>query len=109
MAAATAVATLARNEIADPFARGWTALVKRMMYVCVVGSIQSEVPVNPVWPNDPTGSSSPRFDENGESISQPNPRRAVDVRGCCGVVIFMIASGDRTGPPSTQTCANLAN
>ena len=40
----------------------------------VAGSIQSDVPVKPVCPNDPTGSSSPRLDEYDESMSQPSPR-----------------------------------
>ena len=43
---------LLRNEIADPCPRGWTALVSRMMYVFVVGSIHSEVPVKPKCPSD---------------------------------------------------------
>src|ERR1700730_14598621 len=93
-AAATAVATFERSPIAFPFPRGCTELVNRMMYVWVVGSIHREVPVKPVWPNDPTGSRSPRFDENGESMSQPNPRSAGAVGGCSGRVIFSTASGE---------------
>src|SRR6266705_291448 len=108
MAAATAVATLARKEIAELWPRGWTAFVKRMMYVRVVGSIHSEVPVKPVWPNEPTGSNSPRFDENGESISQPSPRSAVAAGGCWEVVIFSMESCDRIEWPSRRACANLA-
>src|SRR6266536_769721 len=98
--AATAVATFARSEIAEPCPRGWTALVKRMMKVCVVGSIQMEVPVNPVCPNEPTGKNSPRLDENGESMSQPKPRSVGDVGGCCGDVIFCTARDESTGLPS---------
>ena len=30
------------------------------------------MPVNPVWPNDPTGSSSPRFDENASRCPSPS-------------------------------------
>src|SRR5579862_3413025 len=79
-----------------------------MTYVCVVGSIHSEVPVKPVCPNDPTGNKSPRLLENGESISQPKPRSTVDVGGCCGVVIFSIISGDRIVLPVSSACANFA-
>src|ERR687888_371679 len=58
-----------------------------MMYVCVTGSIHIEVPLKPLWPNDPTGNSSPRLVEKGESMSHPNPRSTVEFAGCCGVVI----------------------
>ena len=47
-AAATAVATFDRKAIAFPLPRGCTALVSRMMYVLVAGSIHIDVPVNPV-------------------------------------------------------------
>src|SRR5580704_10849145 len=78
-----------------------------MMYVRVVGSIHNEVPVNPVWPNEPTGKRSPRLLENGESMSQPNPRRACDDGGCCGVVIFSTVSGERILLPFSSAWANL--
>ena len=39
-------------------------------------SSHSDVPVNPVWPKEPIGNSSPRFEEYGESMSQPSPRTA---------------------------------
>ena len=32
--------------------------------------------MNPVWPNEPTGNSSPRLLEKGDSMSQPSPRSA---------------------------------
>src|ERR1022692_1812130 len=79
-----------------------------MMNVRVVGSIHNEVPVNPVCPNDPTGNRSPRLLENGESMSQPKPRRTCDVGGCWGVVIFSIINGDRTVLPFNKAWANLA-
>ena len=44
----TAVARRARNAITDPLPLGCTALVNRMMYVSVTGSIHNEVPVKPV-------------------------------------------------------------
>ena len=40
--------------------------------------------MKPVWPKEPTGKSVPRLLEKAESISQPNPRRAVPVAGCSG-------------------------
>src|SRR2546423_8794112 len=41
---------------------------------CVAGSIQIDVPVNPVWPNEHNGKMSPRFNEKLVAISQPSPR-----------------------------------
>jgi hypothetical protein len=76
--------------------------------VRVVGSIHSEVPVKPVCPNEPTGSSSPRLVENGESMSQPKPRRLDDVGGCWGVLIFSTRSEGRTEPPVSKARANFA-
>src|SRR6478735_7346963 len=80
-----------------------------MMYVLVVGSIQIDVPVNPVCPNDPTGKRSPRFDENGESMSHPNPRNVDADGGCSGSLIFFTASDDNIpSPPFSRACANFA-
>src|SRR5580692_8949371 len=79
-----------------------------MMNVRVVGSIQSEVPVNPVCPKDPTGKSSPRLLEKGESMSHPKPCRTCDVGGCCGVVILSIINGERIVVPSSKAWANFA-
>src|SRR2546426_1505815 len=59
-----------------------------MMNVWLEGSIQTEVPVKPVWPNDPSGKSSPRGAEYIESMSQPRPRTVGLHGGLCGVVIF---------------------
>ena len=95
-AAATAVATFERKAIALLCPRGCTALVSRMTYVFVTGSIHNDVPVNPVCPKDPTGNSSPRLLENGESISHPNPRKLAAVAGCWGVDIFAIGSAGFT-------------
>ena len=78
------------------------------MYVRVVGSIQIDVPVNPVCPKEPTGRSSPRLEENGESMSQPKPRIAGRLAGCSGIVILRMASGERTGLPSSRAWANFA-
>ena len=46
-----------------PCPSGWTRLERRMTNVRELGSIQSEVPVNPVWPKEPGGKRSPRGDE----------------------------------------------
>src|SRR5262249_48490184 len=87
--AATAVATRARKATTGTLAgRGRTELVSRMTYVFVKGSTHIDVPVYPVCPNEPTGSRAPRFEENGESMSQPRPRTSTALAGCCGVVIF---------------------
>src|SRR4029077_20865153 len=106
---ATSVATFDRSPIAFPFPRGCTALVSKMMYVCVVGSIHIDVPVHPVCPNDPTGNRSPRFDENGESISHPNPRSTGAAGGCSGEVIFSTVTADKIPPPPfSSACAKFA-
>src|SRR5258708_12101103 len=79
-----------------------------MIYVLVYGSIHIDVPVYPVCPNDPTGSSDPRFDENDESMSQPSPRTSVAFGGCCGVVIFSIMSPSRIDLRLISACAYIA-
>src|SRR5690348_17384573 len=66
-----------------------------MTYVFVYGSIQMDVPVNPVWPNDPIGKSSPRLDEKAESMSHPRPRRLTASGGCCGRVALITVSDFR--------------
>src|SRR5580700_9780770 len=108
-AAAIAVATFDRKAIAFVFPRGCTAFVSKMMYVSVVGSTHIDVPVHPVCPNDPTGNRSPRFDENGESMSHPNPRKIGAVAGVCGDVIFSTVTADNIpSPPLSSACANFA-
>ena len=63
MAEATTLATRARSGVASPLPAGCTRLVRMITNVRVSGSIHSDVPVNPVWPNDPTGNNSPRLAE----------------------------------------------
>ena len=53
------------------------------------------MPVKPVWPNDPIGNSSPRFDEYAESMSQPRPRTSRIPAGVDGDVIRATVAGDR--------------
>ncbi len=55
----------------------------------------ADVPVNPVWPYDPIGNSSPRFAENDESMSQPRPRTSAMPAGVAGDVISATVAGDR--------------
>ena len=57
------VATRARSGVTSPLPSGCTRFERKTTQVFVSGSIQSDVPVKPVWPNEPSGSSSPRFDE----------------------------------------------
>ena len=71
-----------------------------------MGSIHSEVPVNPVCPNDPTGSKLPRLVESGESMSHPKPRSVSAVGGCWGVVIFSMTSSGSTVLPVSKAWAN---
>ncbi len=102
------VATRARSGVTSPLPSGCTRLERKITKVRVNGSIQIEVPVNPVWPNDPIGSSSPRLPEKLESMSQPRPRTAVMPSGVAGRAILATVSGDSTRapfhwpPPSTM-------
>ncbi len=68
------VATRARSGVTSPRPSGCTRFDRNTTNTRVAGSIQSDVPVNPVWPNDPSGSNSPRLAEYDESMSQPRPR-----------------------------------
>ena len=52
--------------------------------------------MNPVWPNEPIGSSSPRFAEKLESMSQPSAAHVASSAAGTGVVIFATVSGDST-------------
>ncbi len=62
-AEATRVAIRARSGTTSPLPSGWTRFDRNTTNVSVAGSIQIDVPVKPVWPNEPSGNSSPRFDE----------------------------------------------
>jgi hypothetical protein len=99
IADATTVATRARSGVTSPFPSGCTRLDRKTTNVLVTGSIQMDVPVKPVWPNDPTGSSSPRFDEKLESMSHPSPRTFGSPGAPAGVVIFAMLSGARIRAP----------
>ena len=66
--------------------------------VCETRSIQILVPVNPVCPNDPSGNSSPRLDENEVLISHPSPRVSPDSETTIGAVIFAIVWAERIRP-----------
>ena len=71
----------------------------------LLGSIQSDVPVKPVWPKEPMGKTAPRGREKAELMSQPKPRVATPlvvlpsgvkmvavasaVDGCSGSVISL--------------------
>ena len=59
------------------------------------------MPVKPVWPNEPIGNSSPRFDEKLESRSQPRPRTLGSAAGVDGAVIRATDSGERIRRPSS--------
>ena len=63
MAEAAIVATRARSGVTSPLPSGWTRLDRNTTNIRVTGSIQSDVPVKPVWPKEPIGSSSPRLPE----------------------------------------------
>jgi hypothetical protein len=63
IADAAIVATRARSGVTSPLPSGWTRLDRNTTNIRVNGSIQSDVPVKPVCPKDPIGSSSPRLPE----------------------------------------------
>ena len=96
---AATVATRARSGVTSPRPSGCTRFERNTTNIPVAGSSHSDVPVNPVWPNDPTGSSSPRLDENVESMSHPRPRTFRSPGDVACVVIFATASGDRIRTP----------
>ena len=98
MEAAT-VATRARSGVTSPLPSGCTRFERNTTNMSVVGSTHSDVPVKPVWPNEPSGRRSPRLDENDESMSHPRPRTLRSAPGVAGDVIFATASGDRTRVP----------
>ena len=98
-AVAATVATRARSGVTSPLPSGWTRFDRNTTNISVAGSIQSDVPVKPVWPNDPIGSSSPRFEENDESTSQPSARVFGSSPGVDGLIIFSTPSGDRMRAP----------
>ena len=96
---AAIVATRARSGVTSPLPSGCTRFDRNTTNIRVAGSIHSDVPVKPVWPNDPTGSSSPRFEEYAESMSQPRPRTLRSADDVEGVVILATANGDRIRTP----------
>src|ERR1019366_2751214 len=61
--AATIDAILARSGVTSPAPSGCTRLDRKITKTLVAGSIQIDVPVKPVWPNEPMGRKSPRFAE----------------------------------------------
>ena len=70
----TPSATRRRTSRIALFSRvGCTRFVSRMIKSSRVGSIQTEVPVNPVWPNE-VGESKLPAELPFEGVSQPNAR-----------------------------------
>src|SRR5207248_6123427 len=98
MLAATSVATWPRKRLILGLAFGWTRLLRKITAVWLVGSIQRDVPVKPVWPKPPSENSSPRFDEYEVRTSHPNARNPPGTGR--GVVISDTVAGLRTRLPS---------
>ena len=67
------------RRIASLFRVGWTRLVSSTTYTSAAGSIQSEVPVNPVWPTARADIRVPQ-DEVGSMVSQPSARELPGTR-----------------------------
>src|SRR4029077_17697196 len=95
---ATMEATRARSAPTSPCPSGCTQFDRKMTQTPVSGSTQIDVPVNPVWPNEPTGSSTPQIDEYALSRSQPRPRLAPPT-SAADLVIVATVSGDRMRTP----------
>ncbi len=106
-AAAAMVATRARSGVTSPLPSGCRRLERKITNSFVRGSTQIDVPVKPVWPNEPSGISSPRLAEKPVSTSHPRPRCALRLAGVAGVIILATVSGDstrrgpRAPPPSS--------
>ena len=81
-----------------PESSGWFRFVRRITKDCVRGSIQIEVPVQPVWPYEPAGKRSPRFEANEVATSHPRARRSPSPNER-GRVMAATPAGERTGAP----------
>src|SRR5262245_59574788 len=75
-ASATRSATVARTCRIFVFARvGFTRLLRRITYRSLSGSIQIDVPVYPVWPNERRESFAPALEyPESDGVSQPSAR-----------------------------------
>ena len=107
------LATRARSGVTSPRPSGCTRFERNTTNTRDAGSIQSDVPVKPVWPNEPSGRNSPRFDEYDESTSQPRPRMLASPAGEAGAVMRSTASGESTravptAPPSSSMRQKIA-
>src|SRR5207244_5303457 len=74
IALATIEATRPRKDATSPLPSGCTRLLRKIRKLSLAGSIQIDVPVKPVWPNEPSGKKSPLFVEKLLAMSQPSPR-----------------------------------
>ncbi len=74
----------------------------KMTRVFDTGSIHRLVPVNPVWPKEPSGNSLPRGLLKVESMSQPRPRRSKTVAMVCGAVMILTVSGFKMLEPPAR-------
>src|SRR5215470_8221869 len=92
-------ATRPRSGPTSPLPFGCTRLLKKIKNIWLEGSIQIDVPVNPVWPNEPSGKSSPRLLEKLVLMSQPSPRVLPVFETRRGRVISATDSGDKTRVP----------
>ena len=111
IAEAATVATRARTAPTSPVPSGCRRLDRKITKRPVRGSAQSDVPVNPVWPNEPIGINSPRLAEKLVSTSQPRPRAARMPTGVAWVIIFATVSGASTrrgprAPPASSMRTN---
>ena len=75
------------------------AIQKNTTNISLAGSIQIDVPVKPVWPNEPSGNSSPRLVEKLVLMSQPSPRVLPLLETIRGRVICATVKGESTRTP----------
>src|SRR5882672_865605 len=92
-------ATRPRNEETSPLPSGCTRLLRKTTNILLAGSIQIEVQVKPVWPNEPRGKRSPRLVEKLVLFSHPRPRVHPASETKRGRVISPTFSGDSIRTP----------
>ena len=106
--AATIVATWRRNSVTLPLSSGWTRLVRIITAVFEAGSIQIEVPVNPVCPYpSPLRKPSPRGALKAVSTSQPRDRDPDGGTGRASVSSFTVSGFKKRTPSSSPHCNNM--
>ena len=102
----TASWSAGRTFLIASFVRvGYTRFVSNATYTSFSGSIQSDVPVNPVWPKARADIRVPH-DEVGSIVSQPSARElpGISVGRFVRRRFSSVAQADRAGARPASTC-----